>query len=275
MKKSSFIFPAFAAVVCCQVQVAHAGAAPPPNIRGSADIQIGKLDSDLFGTSDDGYFLAGQARVQIGLSSDWGVQLDLFTDRYDLDISGLDTQTWGLGAHLYKRYSNALYGMNLSYGDTDVNGFNFDHWSTGLEGQWYFDKSTLLGQVGYTSYDKTFVDDGWYLRGKVDYYISPNLKLYGGIGLADYGFTAGGGNLDITGGELGVEYKPRDTAPWRVFGELSAYNYDFGGPADLDMRKLSVGVRVNWGDVSSSIKEDDQEGPSLQLPMSIGLNHRF
>jgi len=188
----------------------------------------------------------------------------------------LDAKSWGFGAHLKKRVDNAIWSGNLSYGETDVNGFDFDHWSFGI-GYKYFDSDmAYTGQVGYTDYDDVSgLDGGMYARAQVDYYFDSNLKFYGSLGIADYDFVAGPGNLDVTGGDFGIEYKPKQDRPFVYFANLSIYNYDFGGPTDLDMRNVSIGVKFYDNDTSTSIRENDEDGAYTVTPMRVGLRHTF
>jgi hypothetical protein len=207
------------------------------------DAQYASTDGDAAGVDFDGEGWA------LGGAAAWDhLQIDgTFGDSED-------TQTWTVGGHAFVRNDSHLFGAFVNLGNTDVDGGgSFDFWTVGLEGQYYFARTTLDGSVSYSEGDDieaeaTAVDLG------LTHFATDNFSFGGGIGFGNIDTL--GGDADLLSYGLNTEYQFA-AMPISLFGGWTHLDAD---DIDTEADTLSVGVRYNWG---GSLLERNRSGASL------------
>jgi hypothetical protein len=162
-------------------------------LEGGGGLYHGSENATSFPTSTE-WVTAGAGRVNLTLDSGLDLQLDaqgrgnLFEAKVPAGWSTLqnpkDQWTYGFGAHFDLRGDEYRAGTLFSFGDGDW-------FSTGLEGAWYLDRTTLFSQFTYSA---AFHSPGplgnphyWYLDVGGRYFLLDNLmfELNGGAGIVD------------------------------------------------------------------------------------------
>jgi hypothetical protein len=229
---------------------------------GVAAAQTGHVDLSYQNTEADIGGLDGEGEGwNLGGSTAWGcdgtvgVQLDGSLSNAD------DVSAWGVGGHLFSRNTNHLIGGFATYGNTDIDGGDdVDAWAVGLEGQYYFARTTLDGALTYSEADDldaelTAVDAG------LTHFFTDNFSLGGNLG---FGNIEGlGGDADVSTFGVTSEYQFA-SAPISIFGGWQHTEID---DFDADADTLSIGVRYNWG---GTLLDRNRSGASLARGGGLG-----
>lgn len=206
-------------------------------------------NSDLSGLDIDNWSVNGAA----ALGSNFQVNA-LYTNVEDADV-------WGIGGHLFSRGTNWLWGGFVGY--TSFEG-DFDEWTIAGETQFYMDRTTLTGTLGYTGADLLGTEfDQWALDGEVRAFVSDNFSLQGNLGWMTVD-TSGGSGDGWTGG-VGAEFQFTG-APISIHGGYQHSDYD--GP---EIDSFNIGARWNFG--GQTLFERNRSGAGLNRP--AGFLERF
>jgi hypothetical protein len=213
------------------------------------------------------------------------LQLD-FSGEGNLDErSANDTYLGSFGGGLHAGWrkpelgSLGLFGAvgNLKINDEDARNPETIAWGVGLEGQVFFDATTLYLQSGYL--DRESVSSGGdidalknagFVRGVGRYFWRDALELE-----AEASFAAGTMDPDqddvvIVGWGAEVEYRLRDT-PFAAFvGYTGAYYNQDDDDDELFEHRVGFGVRIYFG--QASLRANDRQGASLDLPRYLEWN---
>jgi len=261
----------------------------PPGIIYSAVIDAAGgfevADGENVGSAldDENYpLIEGDARVNVPISHDFSVQIDLgglstFTDRDDGDDQ-LQTYYY-TGAHLsYRdpmRYALGVFGLvGSSNGGEDENA---TIGLFGLEAQKYWDNITLYGQGGVFYADDESEDDvmtdAWFVRGVVRKFIDPNSYIAAELSYADGEENEDDGSNvdDLSAVSWGLKYERMKTdmpIAWFVEykGNHIAEDTSFGGSSDDELTTHAgmVGLRFQFG--ATSAIENDRRGATFDMP---------
>jgi hypothetical protein len=228
----------------------------------SAYVDLGyqTSESDIGGTSGDadGWTLGGAAAW--GGQNSVGFQVDGLISSAEADGGG-DADAWNVGGHLFTRNDSFLFGGFANYGNVDVDGAaDFDFWTVGLEGQYYFSRTTLDGSLSFSEGDDadaelTAVDLG------LTHFATDNFSFGGGLGFGS--IDDGTDNADVLTYGLGAEYQ-FTSFPISVFGGWQHAEID---DIDADSDTLGIGVRYNF---SGSLFERNRSGASLSRGGGLG-----
>jgi hypothetical protein len=152
---------------------------------------------------------------------------------------------------------HALYGF---FTMTDV--LASSGLGVGVGGQLYFDRATVNGSVGMTSFEDALLPDIDVTAVHVDgtWWVGENLGITGEVGWAEADF-GGGGDVDWTLVGLGVSYRFTNSA-WSV---AAGYQYrDFDG-GEADGFRVSVSMDIG----AATAQEQSRSGASLNGASSL------
>ncbi|QDH72924.1 porin [Brevundimonas sp. M20] len=113
-------------------------------------------------------------------------------------------------------------------------------WAFGAEAQAYINNMTLTGSVAYETADDADID-AWSVGGDVAYFITPALRVNGGLGW--HTVDGGGSDIDVWSINAGGEYQIADTP----FSLTANYGYAELEDVDLSINTLTVGLRYTFG----------------------------
>ncbi|MEZ5961221.1 MAG: hypothetical protein R3C30_12445 [Hyphomonadaceae bacterium] len=227
-------------------------AAPSVASAESGYLDLGYASTDAGATDVDTWALGGA--FAWGGNGSLGFQLDGVLGQHEYD-SGTDVDTYNLGAHLFARNENHLFGGFLGIGNTDFGGgFDYDYYTVGLEGSYYLSRTTLNGVLSYSdsddlNADATILDLG------ATHFVTDNFSINGGVGFGELA------DEDVTTFGVGAEFQFTG-APISLYGGYNSSDYD---GSDVDV--LSVGVRWNFG---GSLFDRDRSGASLTRNAGFG-----
>ncbi len=194
---------------------------------------------------DEGLGLA-TGSFSVPLSHDFGLQLDGIVGTLGGDVVA------GGAIHLFRRDPGRyLLGLYADVVHNDFSNYTIGH--VGVEGALYVDNWTFEINGGWQVDDGPAINDEGYVIANAAYYVTPDLKIFGG-----YRFIA-----DISMGAFGFEYQLQ--TPSRhgvsVFAE--------GRAGDNDDWAAFGGVRLYFGDEKSLIARHREDDPPLTMVNSI------
>jgi hypothetical protein len=233
MKKTAFLGVAAAAFMmagAAHAQGGYVGLSYQSTDAGGPD--------DLTSTAISGATLLGEH-----------VQID---GRYaSLDAGGSSTgDYWNINGHLFSRSESGLFGAFAGYNSLDEGG-SLNEWSAGIEGQFYMNRTTFTGQLGYSDTEGDVKVT--HLDAEARHFVSDNFSIQGNLG---------GGNIEISGSDgdylsygVGAEVQ-FSGAPVSIYGGYQV----FDGDGD-SLNTIGVGVRYNFG--GASLFERNRSGASL------------
>ena len=249
---------ASAAAIAVFAAAAPAGAQPPPAVSAPNVMLEGSLGDMKNGFREDfAIFAGGSYTIPIPRMSSFGLQLDATVGISDSVGLG------GGGGTLFWRNSQigllGLSGSAVSYAGTTVGRF-------GLKGEYYWNRFTFEGIGGYQFGDSgscctVRTPSGAIAWGLANYYVSDNLRGYGG----------GGHVGDHWAGRIGFEFK----TPVRLnVGGLSAF---IDGTSSGDTHYALAGVRYRFGAGDKTLIQSDREDNvrSELIPSTIGYRFQF
>jgi hypothetical protein len=179
MRRGSIAWIAFSGVLAAAGGEAAGPERSPIAVRGEAYLGAAVVDLDDADTKS--FFNGGGAGSVAGLFGPVHVQGDVFGDWTNLDH---DASNYGGGGHLgYADPDQGALELTGAYQNLELDSVLDDAlWRVGGEGELYLGPVTLGGQVGYQR-DGDTDQDGYYARGLLRLYPTPNLKLEGAGGV--------------------------------------------------------------------------------------------
>lgn len=214
---------------------------------GHVGLNYGTTETD----TSDADTIQGDAAFG-GASGSLGYQIDGGFGATDADGSDIDTLT--LAGHLYWNGGGWRLGGVVASTSIEDDATNVDELVYGIEGSFDLGANTVLTgsyTVGETEF---FADiDTWNADAGIDFYLSPNLRFGGTVGV---GNLDGGVGSDADTNSFGVdaEWQPFTTPiSFRVAYDTFSVDDAFG-----DFDTLTVGARWNWG---GTLRERDNATP--------------
>lgn len=113
-------------------------------------------------------------------------------------------------------------------------------WAFGAEAQAYVNNLTLTGSVAYENANDADID-AWSVGGDVAYFITPALRVNGGLGWSTV--DGGGSDIDAWSANVGGEYQIMNS-PVSI---TANYGYAELEDVDLSINTLTVGLRFTFG----------------------------
>lgn len=244
--------------------------------RGDRVIQGGEA-SNLWTLGGGGWLDAAWRALHL--------QLDFSGEGTVNHTSADDTYLGSLGGGLHAGWrdpelgSLGLFGAvgNVWINDEDGRDPETIAWGVGLEGQVFFDATTLYLQSGYL--DRESVSSGGdidalknagFVRGVARYFWGDALELE-----AEASFAAGKMDPDeddvvIVGWGAELEYRLRDTPVAGFVSYTGAYYNQDDDKDELFEHRIGFGVRIYFG--RGSLLANDRHGASLDLPRYLEWN---
>jgi len=196
-----------------------------------------------------------------------------------------DTYLGSFGGGLHAGWRNpdlgslGLFGAvgNVKINDRDGSDPETVVWGVGLEGQAFFDATTLYLQSGYldrqslsSGGDVGALNNAGFVRAVGRYFWREDLELE-----AEASFAAGTMDPDrddvlIVGWRAEVEYRLRDTPIAGFVGYTGAYYNQSDDDDELFEHRIGFGVRAYFG--QPSLEANDRRGASLDLPRYLEWN---
>lgn len=206
-----------------------------------------EFDADVAAMGGQVAFDAGALGVQLdGRYANWSGDAD-------------DVGVIAVGAHVYTRNDNWLFGGYVGYDDADD--FNIEAWTGALETQFYLPRSTISGVLSHSEWDGPEYTIT-VLEGEYRHFFTDNLSGHLGLGFGQGDI--GASDPDIWSGEIGGEYMFA-AAPISIFGHYrhGVVDFDVG---EIETDTLSIGIRYNWG---GSLIERSRTGAGLNRVLPI------
>lgn len=192
---------------------------------------------------------------------------DLMGETYD--SNSIDGALHGF----YREQDRFLVGSFFQFGgDTlSVDSFEADlsRRYAGAEGQVYLDNVTLYGQIGWQQMEQdafgtSITADGWFGTFEARYFLTPDLRIDGHVGIATWEQTF---PFDVTlttvNLGIGAEYK-LENLPVSLFASYDYYttSYDQTPSPTVDRHRFLVGAKIAIGE--DSLLDRDRSGASLK-----------
>jgi hypothetical protein len=187
-------------------------------------------------------------------------------------------QTSAIGAHLsYRVPSKGLIGVFGGYAWTALdNGQDYALSLFGAEAQIYQGNWTFYVQGGFADNTKDDApgvklgfNDGWFARGVVRYFATPDTKLEAEVGYAEAKPYVDGFEGKFTSWGVSLDQKMFNAFGFPVYGTVAyrgAY-YDGTDAGDhVTEHVVKAGIKVLFGG-SKSLLQNDRTGATLDLPM--------
>jgi len=250
----------------------------------SSYYEIYDYDGEYSGHWNESYLMTqinGLARGNINFEN--GVSLQLDVEGQNTAITSDSMSTSGIGAHLYTRDGDYLYGALFSIGQLG--------WgrvvTVGLEGQYILPDTTIYAQATYSA----FVEGNWAKSGQdsfnlnltVRHFVNENFMLSGNIGVGFGSYTDPDSPSDYfdRGHQNEVSWEVRaeyllDELPLSLFasykGQYGIANEHYGYPDPEDWQEwwkgtarahmFLVGLRFYFG--QESLLSNDRTGATLE-----------
>jgi hypothetical protein len=227
------------------VAVAQAPGPAVSGLNGKVDARGGYYKTDADNTKDFAGFVTGAIAAPLG--HQFGIQVD-----GGAGMAGNDLY-WGGGGHLFWRDpAQGLFGLYGQYGEFKKASAT----RLGVEGEAYFGKFTLGGNVAYqwgNDSRKVDVDDGIVAGVNLKFYVTDNFMLRAGGGVdTGKGF-----------GKVGFEFQPGFAA----LPGLSLFA-DAGGGGNDHVYALA-GIRYYFGDNKTLVRRHREDDPDSVAPTDM------
>jgi hypothetical protein len=235
---------------------------------------FGHFGTYYFHDQTDLWSIGGSAHGNIAFDSDLGLQLDIAGQ--NRGYSTMSHSGLGIGAHVYRRDADFLYGGFFSIGDSSGGRLV----TAGLEGQTYWDKVTLYTQASYSTAIQGVLQenntDSWNLHAEARYFYTDNIVFSGGLGasLAHKNWSWDAYNYNTNNGgilqwDLRAEYL-LDEGPLGLFAAYQGSNitwhqrwsYLATNKALYRNNAIMLGLRFYFG--QNSLLANDRSGASLK-----------
>jgi len=258
-------------------QAAGMQAAPAPSpYDGFVSLAVGgESVTDSFSGNATGISLTGAASVEAAFSNMLGFQGDVvLQSRNQTERSASFSNFQGdIAAHgFYREPGQFLVGGFIQAGsDTQVgNGNHFNEAGIerlygGGEGQLCWGDFTLYGQAALQegSDGESPLAFGYVADVEARYFLTPNLKLDGHVGLDHLDANSFSDALTKVNVGVGAEYR-LDGSPISVFAQYDHVHrlFDNGFAYNIDDNRFLAGVKFNIG--ADTLEERDHSGASLK-----------
>jgi hypothetical protein len=229
------------------VAVAQSGGPAVSGLNGKIDARGGYYKTEADNTKDVAGFVTGAIAAPLG--QQFGIQVD-----GGVGVGGDGNMYWGGGGHLFWRDPTAgLFGLYGQYGEYKKASAT----RLGVEGEAYFGKFTLGGNVAYqwgNDSRRVAVDDGVVAGVNLKFYVTDNFMLRAGGGVeAKSGF-----------GRTGFEFQPGFAA----LPGLSVFA-DAGAGGHHHVYALA-GIRYYFGDNKTLIRRHREDDPDVVSVTELG-----
>jgi hypothetical protein len=236
------------------------------------------------GEASNLWTVGGGGALDAGLGV-WHLQTDFSGEGTVHNRSSDDTYLGSFGGGLHAGWRDPELGSlgafgavgNLRINDLDGKDPKTVAWGIGLEGQLYFDSTTVYLQTGYldrepvsSGGDKDALKNAGFLRGVGRYFCGENLEFQAEASYAQGKMDPDGDNVLIAGWGAEVEYRLADTPIAGFVGYTGAYYFQDDDSDKLFENRIGFGVRVYFG--QPSLKANDRHGASLELPRTLQWN---
>jgi hypothetical protein len=254
---------AFAADAVRPLASPLAAAAAPMPWDGFVSIDIGQLNagSTLGGSNVDRQTVRGS--VSTMMAPNWGTQFDVLGDFANTGSTGL--AALDAAGHLYFRSSSGLLGAFGEYRHLAAGaGGDISGWFGGAEGQRYFMKSSVDGQIAFQDFGSglgggTGSTDGWLVNGSWNYFFLPNFKV--DLSAAYDSLNGGLGSGTINTAVFGIGSEVRFNGPLSLFAKYEFENVSESGSSSINANNFLIGGKWNVG--STTLWQRETTGASL------------
>lgn len=221
----------FAAAAVLAVAVAAPAFAQNIGSVGAA-VDYNNIDTSFGDAEGTSVVLDGSVAIPTGT---WTVTANADVSIADNDIS---QRTVASGA----AHATTLVGSDLRLGGFTAlsRPSNDTLWAVGAEAQKYLGNVTLTGLVAYGQ-SNDLDADLWTVRGNVNYFVSEDFRLDGGLGWSKIDTVVDADAWDVS---LGGEYKFANSG-WSTFGKYTHTEADDLG--DLKSDAVKIGLRYTFG----------------------------
>lgn len=218
-------------------------------------IDLGYVNSSLeqFGSDVDIDTVVANGVVAFDMNNGVGLQIDARIGNAEPEVGG-DIDFWSLGAHVYTRQNNWLFGGYVGIGNVDGGGADSDEWTIALETQYYMNRTTFSGAVSYSEADDADLEATALDLG-VQHFVTDNFAIGAYVGFGNIEST--GADTDVT--TIGVQAEwQMATLPISIFGGYQRNDVDDAG---IEVDSFNIGVRYNWG---GTLYDRNRSGAGLQ-----------
>jgi hypothetical protein len=277
-----------------------AAAVPAPGITGyieaTAVASVGESEWGYNWLSpgyDDwtGAELGGAGRVAVPVTPELSLQFDAWAagrretgDGCDYDGGSCgswddDDQRYGGAVHLAHKLDGAVIGGMVSLGSTSER-FEELYATVALEGSVAIDQLRLTGQVGVTRgitdwaeyYEHTIL----YAQGDVAYYLDPNLRISGTLGLSRFSWAPyDSSDINLIWGAR-IEQKLADS-PVSLFAAYEGMGWQGENMHDWEwsaaIHTVRAGIRIAFGEESSTLQDLDSAVPFRDMNPEYGIDY--
>jgi len=280
----------FALVGCCVALPAMGGEEGVElSAKGELAATYLKLDDDgkdviQGGEVSDYWILGGGGALGVAWQA-LNLQADFSAEGRLDERSADDTYRHSYGGGLHVGWRNPERGSFGAFGGVGKLEINNAHgkdpdtvaWGVGLEGQVFFEPSTLYLQAGYL--DRESISSGGdidalknagFARAVGRYFCSDNCKLEAEVSYAQGKMDPDEDRVWILGWGADAEFRP---GGWPVSGFLGYTGARYDQDDDDDVlyeHRVGIGVRVYFG--QESLEANDRNGVSLELPRYLEWN---
>ncbi|MBP6013331.1 MAG: hypothetical protein KBA31_13985 [Alphaproteobacteria bacterium] len=207
--------------------------------------------------------IIGAGRVNLPYSDTVNIQLDVI-GRASMDkVFGDKSGHFALGGHINHRDNQGLLGVFVGTGRvSDDFFFSETVFTAGIEGQYFCDQWSLLGQMGYMDSEGfTLLQNAGFIQLGGNYYASKVLKIAANLAYIDGEVF----DTDVTqwGWSIGAHYWFGKSIPVSGFVEYRGRTVD-AGSIDLDENAINFGLTFHFG--GDGFQDADRNGASANLP---------
>lgn len=255
---NKFLISAAVASMSCAAM-----AAQPGYFDGYISGHVSDNKIDLGGSESFTSYGVRASASYVG-TQNFGGQLDVFHNQGRWQ--GIDLKFQDIAGHAYYRNQQYLIGGLIQKSSTGLDSLSFTSTLMGVEGQYYFDRTTVGAKLGNQSLDLPpgffgpgFSPSGLFWEVDARYFVTDNWRVNASYSKAK--LSESGDDLDSTHYSLGTEYRLQNSNV-SLFGRYMKAKTDFAGLGDAENRTFMVGVTLNFGG-SNSLIERDRKGASL------------
>jgi hypothetical protein len=184
-------------------------------------------------------------------------------------IDDADANQWNVGAHLFSRSDQWLWGGYAGYSNISPDvGDDVSEWTVALQTQFYMPRTTFSGDLSYSQIsDFPILGDitTTQIDGEARFFATDNFSIQGNLGWGNLDTDALGSGDFWTYG-VGAEWQA-DSFPVSVFANWQGFDSDDADTAST----WRIGVRYNWG---GTLLERNRSGAGLNQPGGV-LNAIF
>lgn len=203
---------------------------------GSVGVTWSNTQVDFAGLSGESEGVLLDTGFAVPVTADWTVTLD-GAFAYAIDgAANSDNSNINGRIHASRKFGDVRLGAfagGAELGEEQL-------WSLGAEAQTHLNKVTLTGSLAYETIESTDADI-WSVGGDAAYFITPNLRVNGGLGWTT--IDAGAVDTDGFSANVGGEYQFADSGVSLTAGYTHAEFEDF----DLDADTVMLGLRFSFG----------------------------